>query len=124
MKNQEKLNTLKSFNVIIDKATEQAILSGMITVTDVLKEYGKECCDWVTIAKPTSEYTQDEHDFFDKYIHNLLEMGKERNVVIDYAEDKDMITVQVKHEDIWADFQRSAGWAEEWYSYYLAWNRN
>ena len=43
MKNQEKVNKLKSFNVIVDNATEQAILSGMITVTDVLKEYGKEC---------------------------------------------------------------------------------
>ena len=123
MKNQEKLNTLRKFNVIVDKETEQAILSGMITVTDVLKEYGEECCEWVTITKPTSEYTQDEHEFFDKYIHNLLGIGKERNVVIDYAEDSNMITVPVKHRDIWNDLQRSVGWANEWYGYYLAWNK-
>ena len=88
-----------------------------------LKNTVKSVCQWVTITKPTSEYTQDEHDFFDKYIHNLLEMGKERNVVIDYAEDENEITVQVTPEDIWVNFQCSAGWAEEWYSYYLAWNR-
>ena len=120
--NQEKLNTLKKFNVIVDEATEQAILSGMITVTDVLREYGQECCQWDIIYKPSNEYTFEEREFFDKFIYNLLEIGKERDVVIDYAEDKDTITVQVKHRDLWLEFQRDVGLANEWYGYYLKWS--
>ena len=124
MKNLSKLNELKKFNVIIDEATEQAILSGMISVTDVLKGYGKECCDWVVIdMNLPNEYTQDEKDFHDKYIHNLLEIGKERDVVIDYVEDKGNITVQIKHKDIWFDFQSSVGFVSEWYGVYLKWSR-
>lgn len=124
-KNQRALNTLKKFNVIIDKETEKAVLNGMISVTDVLREYGKECCEWVRIWIPSSEYTTEEQDFFDKFIYNLLNMGKEKDVVIDWAEDKDNqdIVVQVKHKDLWNDFQQEKGlWADLWYNYYLNWN--
>ena len=123
-KNLERLNTLKKFNVIVDDATEQAILSGMITVTDVLKEYGQSCCDWVVIdTKLPDEYTQDEQEFYSKYIANIISIGKERNVIIDSAEDKDNITIQIKHKDIWNEFQSSVGWIDNWYSYYLSLGR-
>ena len=121
--NQSKLDTLKKFNVIVDDVTEQAVLSGMITVTEVLREYGHTCCGWIVIQKPSNEYTTEEQEFFDKFIHNLLEIGKDRNIVIDYVESKTEITVQVKHEDLWNDLQSQVGWASEWYPSYLEWNK-
>ena len=118
MKNEEKLNYLKKFNVRLDEETKRAILNGMISVKDVLS-MNKDCCDFVTIYKPSDEYTLDEREFFDKYVHSTLEIGQERDVVIDYAETDDEITVQVKHRDIWNDFQSSMGWVDNWYGYYL-----
>lgn len=118
MKNEEKLNYLKKFNVRLDEETKQAILNGMISVKDVLS-MNKDCCDFVTILKPSDEYTLDEREFFDKYVHSILEIGQERDVVIDYAETDDEITVQVKHKDIWYDFQSNMGWIDNWYGYYL-----
>ena len=125
MKNNRKaLNWLKKFNVIVDKSTEQAILSGMITVTDVLKEYGENCCDWIVIHTGLpNEYTREEKEFYDKYIHSVLEIGKDRGVIIDYVEDEDTITIQVKHKDLWNEFDCSMGLIDEWYSRYLSWNR-
>ena len=125
MKNQAKLDYLKKFNVELDEETTQLILDGTITVKDVLDVNGKDCCDWVTIWKPSadSEYTQDEIDFFEKYIHSFLEIGKDRNVVIDYAETEQEITVQVKHRDVWNDFQFDMGLVDNWYMQYLNYNR-
>lgn len=125
MNRQNSLNLLKKFNVIVDDFTEEAILNGMITVTDVLKEYGNSCCDWIVISKPTkeSEYTPEECDFFDKYMYGLIEIGKDRNVIIDFVDSENEITLQVKHKDSWFDFQCEVGFVDNWYSQYLSMER-
>lgn len=117
------LNLLKKFNVIVDDFTEEAILNGMITVTDVLKEYGNSCCDWIVIDKPSKEYTLEERDFFDKYIYGLIEIGKDRNVIIDFVDSENEITLQVKHKDVWFDFQHEIGFVDNWYMQYLSMER-
>lgn len=123
MKNQAKLDYLKKFNVNLDASTKQAVLEGIITVRDILDMYGKDCCDWVVIVKPDKEYTLEEREFFDKYIQSTLEIGQERDVVIDYTEDENEITVQVKHKDLWNDLQHDIGYVDNWYGYYLKYSK-
>lgn len=123
MKNQTKLDYLRKFNVNLDEDTEKAILDGIITVKDVLDMYGKECCGWVTVFKPNKEYTLEEREFFDKYMQSILEIGQERDIVIDYVEDENDITIQVKHRDLWNDLQHDIGWVDNWYGCYLMYKR-